>query len=70
MLTESGGRMDCAEYRNQTPGIIERLKWTIMEDMTADELAYQRYCNGEYSYQDYLDVCEQEGCEPEPPKNN
>ena len=39
-----------------------------MEDMTADELAYQRYCNGEYSYQDYLDVCEQEGCEPEPPK--
>ena len=41
-----------------------------MKDMTADELAYERYCKGEYSYQDYLDVCEQEGCEPEPLKNN
>lgn len=33
-------------------------------DKTADELAYERYNNGEYSYQDYLDVCEQEECEP------
>lgn len=31
---------------------------------TADELAYERYKNGEYTYEDYLDVCEQEDCVP------
>ena len=35
-------------------------------DKTADELAYLRYLNGEYTYQDYADVCEIEGCEPLP----
>lgn len=33
-------------------------------DCSADELAYQRYLNGEYTYQEYLDVCEIEECEP------
>lgn len=33
-----------------------------MDDLTADELAYQRFLNGEYTYQDYLDVCEMEEC--------
>lgn len=36
--------------------------------MTADELAYERYLNGEYTYDDYVDVCEIEECEPLPPK--
>lgn len=34
-------------------------------DKTADELAYERYLNGEYTYEDYLVVCEIEECEPE-----
>jgi len=33
-------------------------------EQTADELAYERYKNGEYTYDDYLAVCEQEECEP------
>jgi hypothetical protein len=33
-------------------------------DMTADELAYERYKAGEYSYEDYCDVCSIEECEP------
>ena len=33
-----------------------------MDDLTADELAYQRYLKGEYTYQEYLDVCEMEEC--------
>lgn len=36
------------------------------EDLTADEIAYKRYANFEYSYQDYLDVCAQEEVEPRP----
>lgn len=35
-------------------------------DKTADELAYIRYKRGEYSYEDYVAVCEQEECEPQP----
>ena len=34
-------------------------------DKTADELALERYLNGEYTWQDYLDVCEFEEVEPE-----
>ena len=33
-------------------------------DKTADELAYERYQSGEYTYEDYVDVCRQEECEP------
>ena len=33
-------------------------------NMTEDEIAYMLYKAGEYSYQDYLDVCEQEEVEP------
>lgn len=29
---------------------------------TADELAFERYQNGEYTYEDYLTVCEIEEC--------
>ena len=32
---------------------------------TADELAYRRCLNGQHSYRDYLDVRENEGCEPQ-----
>lgn len=35
-------------------------------DLTADELAYERYKRGEYSYEDYVFVCEQEETEPLP----
>lgn len=38
-------------------------------DKTADELAYERYKRGEYTYQDYVDVCNQEECEPLPKLN-
>lgn len=33
-------------------------------DKTADELAYERYLRGDYSYEDYIAVCEQEDVEP------
>lgn len=36
---------------------------------TADEIAYERYKNGEYTYEDYCDVCLQEDCEPIPETN-
>ena len=35
-------------------------------DMTADESAYDKYLNGEYTYDDYLAVCETQECIPEP----
>ena len=35
-------------------------------DLTADELAYERYKRGEYAYEDYVFVCEQEETEPLP----
>lgn len=38
------------------------------EDMTADELAYNRYLKGEYSYADYLVVCRNEDVSPLPPE--
>lgn len=31
---------------------------------TADELAYERYLVGEYTYEDYVDVCNIEEVEP------
>ena len=37
-----------------------------LEDKTADELAYERYKNGEYTYDEYVTVCKQEECEPLP----
>ena len=37
-----------------------------IEDKTADELAYERYKNGEYTYDEYVTVCDTEGCEPLP----
>lgn len=37
-------------------------------DLTADELAYKRYLVGEYTYQDYVDVCELEETTPLPEK--
>lgn len=37
------------------------------DNRTADEVAYERYEDGEYSYEDYLNVCEQEEVEPELP---
>lgn len=37
-----------------------------IEDKTADELAYERYKNGEYTYDEYVTVCKQEECEPLP----
>ena len=35
-------------------------------DMTADELAYERYKRGEYAYDDYVSVCDIEETEPLP----
>ena len=35
-------------------------------DKTADELAYERYKRGEYTYDDYCDVCEMEDLFPQP----
>ena len=39
---------------------------TIINDKTADEIAYDRYLNKEYTYEEYLDVCVLEGIEPMP----
>ena len=39
---------------------------SMSQNKTADELAYSRYLNGEYTYQDYVDVCDVEECEPLP----
>lgn len=36
------------------------------EDLTADERAYIYYLLGDYYYDDYVDVCENEECEPLP----
>lgn len=33
-------------------------------DKTADEIAYERYMRGIYSYADYLDVCANEDSQP------
>lgn len=33
-------------------------------DKTADELAYERYLSGEYTFEEYSDVCELQECEP------
>ena len=33
-------------------------------DKTADELAYDRYCNGDYTWNDYVDVCALEDVPP------
>jgi len=38
-----------------------------MDDKTADEIAWEKYMNGEYSYADYLAVCETEEVTPLPP---
>lgn len=38
-------------------------------DKTADELAYMRYKEGKYTYEDYLNVCANEECEPLPRQN-
>ncbi len=35
-----------------------------MNDLTADEIAYQEYLKGEYTYEEYLSVCEIEETEP------
>ena len=34
------------------------------KDLTEDEIAYIRYILGDYDYEDYVDVCEIEECEP------
>ena len=34
------------------------------EELTSDELAYKRYLKGEYTYQDYVNVCNLEDIEP------
>ena len=34
-------------------------------DKTADEMAYEKYQKGEYTYEEYADVCDHEECEPE-----
>ena len=39
-----------------------------MDNKTADELAYEMYLNGEYTYEDYVCVCNIEECEPLPKK--
>lgn len=44
----------------------ESIKESKEEDLTADEIAYKKYQDGEYTYQDYVDVCTQEECEPLP----
>lgn len=36
----------------------------MLKDKTADELAYENYLVGKYSYEDYLDVCNIEEVEP------
>lgn len=33
-------------------------------DKTSDELAYERYMRGEYTYEEYLDVCANEDSQP------
>ncbi len=37
-------------------------------DLTASEMVYQRYLSGEYTYEEYLVVCELDECEPMPKK--
>lgn len=38
----------------------------ITKNKTADELAYERYKSGKYTYEDYCNVCMIEDCEPLP----
>ena len=41
----------------------------FFDDLTADEIAYFRYLAGSYSYQEYINVCEQEDVkQPKPRK--
>lgn len=44
----------------------EKPQINVADDLTADEIAYLHYLNGQYTYQDYLTVCETEECEPQP----
>ena len=47
-----------------TIGNLEKIK--IIMDETADELAYKRYLAGEYTYEEYLVVCDIEETTPMP----
>lgn len=42
----------------------------LYDGMTADELAYEYYLNGKYTYEDYCSVCDEEGTDPLPPKRS
>ena len=58
--------------QNQNKEVEKLIPYNLMdydffgEDLTADERAYIEYLAGSISYERYLDVCEQEECEPEP----
>ena len=60
--------------QDQSKEVEQLIPWNLMdydffgEDLTADERAYIEYLSGNISYQNYLDVCEQEEVEPEPRK--
>ena len=58
--------MTMGELEAQLKGDKEPIKESKEEDLTADEIAYKKYQDGEYTYQDYVDVCTQEECEPLP----
>ena len=47
---------------------IDQLTWDNWLDLTEDEVAYIRYLDGSYTYEDYAQVCDQEECEPLPRK--
>lgn len=34
--------------------------------LTADEIAYEEYKKGNYTYDEYVEICKQEECQPEP----
>ena len=46
---------------------LDEIAEYIKEDMTEDEIFYMRYRFGSVSYEAYLEVCELQECEPEPP---
>jgi hypothetical protein len=35
-------------------------------DYTTDELAYEMYLRGDYTYEDYCDICNIEECKTKP----
>lgn len=52
---------ECKEIEQLVPTCLD--EYEFFGDTTAEEKAYFRYLSGEYTYQNYIDVCELEEME-------